>query len=326
MKPVVFLTGASGYVGRHVVSLLTSSGWAVRALTRRRDPAPAGKDLSWVTGDLADVDCFVRALEGCAAVVHCARANHDNATEWSTLDVEGTLALRAAAGQMGVQRFIHVSTISVYELPTDGLVDETGPYTTRDDAYSQSKVAIERALLAQTDGPELGILQPGCVYGSSGGWWTGTVLELMRRGMLLVPDHGRGIANLIHVQDLADAVRAALTVGRIDGRFIITDGRPITWAAFYDALEAEVGRPATVRRSTEECLTMAARLRDRGVLARLRRELGRRWTGSPPVFPAEDSALIQASSRAVFSPARAAAVLQFRPTRRLAQDRSTGSR
>lgn len=315
MKPVVFLTGASGYVGRHVVSSLTHAGWLVRALTRRVDSAPVSEHVVWVAGDLTNVEASARALEGCAAVVHCARAAHTDAVERSRLDVEGTLALWAAATQAGVQRFLHVSTISVYDLPADGIVDEAGPYTTHDDPYAQSKVAIERALLAQTGGPELAILQPGCVYGASGGWWTGTLPDLMRRGQLLVPNHGRGIANLIHVEDLAEAVRVAVTADAVGGRFIITDGRPITWAEFYDALEALVGHPATVRLSTDECLALAARLRDCGVLSRLSRVLGRRLTGQRPIFPADDFALIQASSRAVFTPARAAELLRFRAGR-----------
>lgn len=315
MKPVVFLTGASGYVGQQVVSSLTRAGWSVRALTRRPDTAPMSEDLSWVTGDLNDVDGFARALEGCAAVVHCARANHDDAVERSRLDVEGTLALWHVATQTGVRRFIHVSTISVYALPADGTIDETGPYTAHDDPYSQSKVAIERALLAQTGGPALGILQPGCVYGGKGGWWTGTLPDLMRRGTLLVPDYGRGIANLIHVEDLAGAVLAALTTEVISGRFIITDGRPIAWAEFYDVLEAVVGHAATVRVPTAEARVLAAQALDHRRIARVGRTLRRRLTGRPPVFGQDEHAITQATSRAVLSPARAAAVLGFRAER-----------
>jgi dihydroflavonol-4-reductase len=276
--------------------------------------------VSWVSGGLADVAGFARALEGCAALVHCARADHDDPSERSRLNVEGTLALWAAAQRAGVPKFMHLSTISVYELPVDGTVDERAPYTTRDDAYSQGKVAVERALMAQTGGPALGILQPGCVYGGSGGWWTGTLPDLMRRGMLLVPDYGRGIANLIHVEDLAGAVLAALAADRLNGRFIITDGHPITWAAFYDVLEVAVGHTATLRLSTDECLALARRLRRRDWLSRVQRELQRRVTGSRPVFPADDLALVQASSRAVFSPARAADALRFRAARTFGLD------
>jgi nucleoside-diphosphate-sugar epimerase len=310
----VFLTGGTGYVGRHVIDILTRAGWTARALTRRAG-AVQGEGVTPVLGDLTQVGSFASGLEGCTALVHCARASHEDSTERARQDVDGTLALWDAAQKAGLRRCIHVSTMSVYALPAEGTVDESSPYTTRGDAYAQSKVAIEQALLAQAGGPEFGILQPGCVYGASGGWWTGTLPDLMRRGTLLVPNHGRGIANLIHVEDLARAVLAALTVDTISGRFIITDGRPITWAEFYDVLETLVGHRATLRLSTDECLALAARLRDRRLLARLRRELGRRVTGSRPVFAAEDSALIQAASRAVFSPARAASALGFRAQR-----------
>ncbi len=315
MKPVVFLTGASGYVGRHVISLLTGEGWSVRALTRRPRAATVRGDVQWVAGDLANVDGFARALEGCAAVVHCARAIHDDAVERSRLDVGGTLALWDVATTTGVPRFIHVSTISVYDLPADGIVDETGTYTARVDAYSQSKVAIERALLGQTGGPQLGILQPGCVYGASGGWWTGTLPDLMRRGRVLVPDYGRGIANLIHVEDLAEAVRVAVTADAISGRLIITDDRPITWATFYDVLETVVGHTATVRVSAAEARALSAQALDRRLMARVRRAVVGRLTGRPPVFGQDDHAMTVAASRAVLSPARAASILGFRAAR-----------
>jgi nucleoside-diphosphate-sugar epimerase len=314
MSPIVFLTGGTGYVGRHVIDVLTTAGWTVRALTRRAR-AVQGEGVMPVVGDLTRVDSFARGLDGCTALVHCARASHEDSTERARQDVNGTLALWEAARQAGVRRCIHVSTMSVYALPAEGTVDETSPYTTSDDPYARSKVAIEQALLAQTHGPELGILQPGCVYGASGGWWTGTLPDLMRRGTLLVPDYGRGIANLIHVEDLAGAVLAALTVDTISGRFIITDGRPITWAEFYDVLEAVVGHSATLRVSTEEARVLAAQALDHRLLARVRRAVIRRLTGRPPVFGQDGHAITQAVSRAVLSPARAASVLGFRAQR-----------
>ena len=314
MTPTLFLTGGTGYVGRHVIEVMTPAGWAVRALTRRAE-AVEGEGVTPVVGDLTRVDTFARGLDGCTALVHCARASHEDSTGRARQDVDGTLALWEAARQAGVRRCIHVSTMSVYALPAEGTVDETSPYTTSDDPYARSKVAIEQALLAQTTGPELGILQPGCVYGASGGWWTGTLPDLMRRGTLLVPDYGRGIANLIHVEDLAGAVLAALTVETISGRFIITDGRPITWAEFYDVLEAVVGHLATLRVSTEEARILAARALDHRLLARVRRAVIRRLTGRPPVFRQDTHAITQATSRAVLSPARAAAVLGFRAQR-----------
>jgi len=314
MTPVVFLTGGSGYVGRHVIDVLTTAGWTVRALTRRAG-AVEGEGVRPIVGDLTRVNSFASGLAGCTALVHCARASHEDSTERARQDVEGTLALWEAARQAGVRRCVHVSTMSVYALPAEGTVDETSPYTTSDDPYARSKIAIEQALLSQTKGPELGILQPGCVYGARGGWWTGTLPDLMRRGRLIVPDHGRGIANLIHVEDLAGAVFAALTVDVISGRFIITDGRPIPWTEFYDVLETVVGHTATLRVSTAEARILAAQALDGRLVARVRRGVVRRLTGRPPLFGQDAHAITQATSRAVLSPVRAAAVLGFRAQR-----------
>jgi len=313
----VFVTGATGYVGRYVVAALTEAGWPVTVLSRQVSAAPVDPRVTHVVGDLGAVSAFAGTLTGCVAVVHCARSSDEDEATRTRQDVEGAHALWDAARSAGVPLFVHLSTISVYALPAAGLVTEDSPYTSSPDAYSQSKVAIERQLLATSDGPQVCILQPGCVYGGRGGWWSGALPEMMRRGTVLVPDYGRGIANLIHVEDMARAVLCALDAPAARGRFIITDGRPVPWADYYDVLEAMIGHTATLRVSTDDCRALAARLRDRSLFARLRRAVTRRVTGRRPIFPPSDSAITQAASHAIFSPARAAALLGFTAQRQL---------
>jgi nucleoside-diphosphate-sugar epimerase len=315
----VFVTGGTGYVGRRVVAALLAGGWHVRALTRRRGGRFGGHAQA-VIGDLADVSRWAPHLAVCEAVVHCARSTSPDAGQRGDEDVSHAAALWRAAREAGVRRFTCLSTISVYVRPDEGTIDESFPYTDADDPYAQSKVAIERALLAEPSGPELGILQPGCVYGAREGWWSGALLEMMRHGTLLVPDYGRGVANLIHVDDVAAAVLTAVTASAVSGRYIITDGRPVTWAQFYDALESGVGHRATLRLSTDACRAQAARLQDRRLGARMRRAFVRRLTRQRPIFPPSAAAIADAVSRSIFNPARAAAELGFRASRTFGVD------
>ena len=318
MSPAVFVTGATGYVGQRVVTALSGAGWHVTALSRQPARTPMGAGVRFVTGNLRTVSSYARELAGCAAVVHCARSNTPDEEQRAREDVEDSLALWKAAQAADVPRFIHLSTISVYAVPAEGLVTEDSPYTSLSDPYSQSKVRIEQQLLARTDGPQVCILQPGCVYGGRGGWWSGALPDMMRRGTVLLPDYGRGTANLIHVADMAHAVQLVVAAPAAAGRYIITDGRPVPWSEYYDLLEASIGQAATLRLSTDDCRALAAQLRNRSVLARLRRVVTRRLRGQRPVFPPTDHAITQAVSRAVFSPSRAEADFGFTAARRLA--------
>lgn len=153
MLPIVLVTGANGFVGRHVVSALTKAGWHVRRAQRTATVPTHDEDT--VTGlELAPTTDWTEALDGVQAVVHlAARAHrpisvqHRERELYFSINVDGTRHLARSAALAGVRHFIFLSSIAVNGSTTNGRQpfdenDSAGPTT----IYGHSKAAAEEAL------------------------------------------------------------------------------------------------------------------------------------------------------------------------------------
>jgi len=136
----IAVTGASGFVGRHLVARLEAGGHAVVPLSRG-----TGFDLA-----LPDPDALARALKGCDAVVHCAGINREIGTQtYDAVHVRGTQALVAAAQAAGVRR---ISVLSFLRARPDGPT-----------AYHRTKWAAEA--LVRESGIDSTVLKAGVIHG-----------------------------------------------------------------------------------------------------------------------------------------------------------------
>ncbi|MGW2962946.1 NAD-dependent epimerase/dehydratase family protein [Streptomyces sp. NPDC001220] len=252
----IAVTGASGFIGGRVVErLVLGTGAEVRALVRgygrvaRLSVLPQDR-LVFRTVDLDSPQSLSKALHGCDLVVHCAFGSQGEvADRWRTT-VDGTAQLLAAAKLAGVERLVHISTVDVYD--TAGLTrfDETAPALAEDPddrEYEQQKTAAERLVLAaHGDGPDIVVLQPGVVYGPWGGQWTTAQLTRPAAEFEELPVAGAGGAcNAVYVDDVADAVLAALAEPAAAGRkFLLNGPDEPDWGAFFDRLRDMRGLPA----------------------------------------------------------------------------------
>lgn len=139
------VTGASGYIGRHLSRALLEQGWEVRGLNRSgRPPGTAG--LEWVRGDLCRPAVSRRAVAGCRAIVHLAdlplAESGRNPAEAPRINVGGTLQVLEAARQAGVDRLIFASTGQVYGGQAR-LPNRETQLCRPDTAYAASKLAAE---------------------------------------------------------------------------------------------------------------------------------------------------------------------------------------
>src|SRR6476646_7799525 len=129
----VLVTGGSGFVGSHLASRLTAAGAQVRALVRKRGDHPGleSPNITQMEGDFVDPATARQACEGMAFVVHSAASIGSDLADARRVSAQGTAALAAAAREAGCQRFIQISTISVYDWSQGPSVfDETGPLKT----------------------------------------------------------------------------------------------------------------------------------------------------------------------------------------------------
>jgi len=304
-RDVIFVTGASGFVGRRVVKKLVSQNFAVRALVRQAPARSFDPSVEIVTGDLRRPDTLRAGLEGAAAIVHGALTDDRSA------DVQLSCGLFELGAQAGVRKFVHLSSIVIYGSPAEGIITEDTPPLPSPDAYSTTKLAIEKELIERRSIPEFCILRLGCVYGAGGGWWTDGLLRLMQRGRLIVVDGGSGIANLIHVDDVAAVVSVLLARSNAPLEiYNVTDGGQVTWSRYYSELEAVLGRPAISAMSASEAVEYGRKW----LAPSLARRVIRKLKGASFVHPLEETAVRAFTSRAVYSNDKLVADLGFRPS------------
>jgi nucleoside-diphosphate-sugar epimerase len=176
----VVLTGANGFIGRHLAEDLVGRGHPVTAVVRRSFPLPevlsSGAEAGTIRlcrGSLEDRESMVRAIAGAEVVVHLATGSHASEEAMQSSMVDGSVALAEACLEAGVSRFIYVSSIAALYLGRDGgaeVIDDQvppDPHPDRRDLYDRGKILTENALmrLFRERGLPLIIARPGIVLG-----------------------------------------------------------------------------------------------------------------------------------------------------------------
>lgn len=298
----VFITGGSGFIGRHVAGALQEQGYELRLLARRAPPG-AVSSPAVVLGDLTQPESYAPALQGVSTVIHAAL------TDGLSHDVEAARQLYRLSAQAGVRQFLHLSTISVYGNPPAGAITEETPPLPAPDAYSSTKLAIEEALRTPSGYPEVAILRLGCVYGPGGGWWTQGLLNMMASGKLILVNGGTGRANLIHVEDVGAIVLLLLARSNPACEiYNVTDGQPVPWSRYFAEIEKIFGQTATIAMSAAEAKEYGRKWLHPSLPRRVTRKLGL----TPAIHPLVGVAIDRFASHAVYSNEKASRVLGFR--------------
>ena len=244
------VTGASGFIGGHVVERLVGEGRPVRCLVRPTSDTTrlGGLDAELAVADLTSTESLARAVEGCRYVLHCAAMVSDWGTveEIREVNVAGTRNLLEASVGAGVERFVHLSTTDVYGYPGGSGVDETYPPGAFRNWYAQTKLEAEREVRRAEETTPLSvvILRPATVYGPRSDDVVGEMAAAIRGRHMVLVDGGRGNAGLTYVENLVDAAMLALEHDDAPGQaFNITDGLTVTWRQFVDDLAVGLGCP-----------------------------------------------------------------------------------
>jgi oxidoreductase len=242
------VTGASGFIGGHLVKRLVAEGHQVRCLVRATSDTSAVDelDVEIAVGDLTDERSLARATEGCRYVFHCGALVSDWATakEIASINVAGTRNLLEASVGASVQRFIHFSTTDVYGYPGGAAIDETHVPTRFRNWYAQTKLAAEAEVrrVEREHSLDAVILRPATVYGPRSTDVVGEIARAIRGGNMLLVDGGRAIAGLCYVDNLMDAAVLALRHDAARGQaFNASDGLDVTWKEFTDGLATGLG-------------------------------------------------------------------------------------
>jgi nucleoside-diphosphate-sugar epimerase len=253
MKERVFVTGATGMVGFHVVKHLLSAGYEVVAAARSQSKAadllalaPQGQ-LTIAHLDLLETENLAEFMQGCPAVVHCAGAvdPHAKRADIMRTNVDGTRNALNAAIKAGGKQFIHVSSLSVITGQDDQFnVDESAPLRYCGEAYADSKVDSEKVVQEHASQIGTTILRPGFIYGPGERAWMQRLLTNLKNGKVMLIDGGTRQTNVIYVNNLAKAVELSLLNSKSYGQvYNLTDEKTPTKKELFDTMCDAMGYP-----------------------------------------------------------------------------------
>ena len=231
MRGPVLVTGANGFLGRHLVAELRRRGQPVRALLRPGTPAPfdaADAGISYHFADITRPDQLAGSATGCAAIIHAAALASVNPARdpavWAA-NVTGTEAVLREARRAAVGRLVYVGTANVFGFGTKRHPgDETRPYAGRRyglDYMDSKHAATDRVLAAvQREQVPAVLVHPTFMLGPDDAKPTSNALLLeLYHGRL--PGYPPGGKNYVHVRDVAIATVNALTIGRVGESYIL---------------------------------------------------------------------------------------------------------
>lgn len=244
----VLVTGAGGFIGRHLVERLRERSDQVRVLTRRPHRWP--DDVQVASADLSVAQLPPGALDGIDLVLHLAGKAHDAQESLSRDDhhavtVQGTNRLLEAAVRSRVKAIVFVSSLAVYG-PTDGgPIDEQAPCRPTTN-YGRAKLMAEGLILqwGEATGGHAAIVRPAMVYGPGCPGNLPRMIRAIQGGWFPpIPETGAR-RSVLHVDGAVDGILAVARHPAARGQaFNVADERAYTAREMYVSILSALGRP-----------------------------------------------------------------------------------
>jgi len=244
------VTGATGFLGSHIVRKLAGRGDKVRILLRQSSKTVNidGIDVEKVYGDVTDMESVRKAMEGCDTLYHAAGIVSFKQADYKKMEavnVGGTYNVFTAAMEAGVKKAVYTSSIAAIGLkPGKEISDENTPFDLKgtDIEYILSKYRAEQEALRFVEkGLPLVIVNPSLVIGAGDVYvsTTGIILWYCKRRL---PGYTDGGINLVDAEDVAEGHLLAAEKGRIGEKYILSN-RNITIKELFEVMEKVTGIP-----------------------------------------------------------------------------------
>lgn len=245
----VLVTGATGFIGRHLVERLTNEGHHVRAFVRPKTDStwldPFGVEV--VRGDLGDASAVERAAGKRRIIYHLAATTESTGLlsrrDVQVANIQGAENVALAAVRAGVDRLVFCSSVAVYgRIAKDHLIDEHTE-TNPDSPYGESKVLGEQVVLSarRHDGLPVVVARISTVWGPGTTSWLGLFRSIASGHFRLI---GKG-TNYHHIADVSDVVEGLLLCGSVKGiegrTYILAGSESVQLRGLVEMIGEEVG-------------------------------------------------------------------------------------
>lgn len=251
----ILLTGSSGFVGRAILKYAQESGFNIRPVFRTMSDVSVHTNAVFVQDLNARTD-WALALKDVKVVIHVAsipfkqrKETLDMLNNYRKINVDGTLNLARQAAEVGVRRFIFISSIKVngentrvgYPFTADGEIDPQGAY-----ALSKSEAELQLKQVANETGMELTIIRPPMIYGPGVKGNMFLLVRCIRKGLPLpLASVTKNRRSLVSIDNLVDLIVVCINHPKAANQtFLISDGEDLSTSVLLKKIGNALGKPA----------------------------------------------------------------------------------
>lgn len=239
----VAITGANGFLGRHILNELVERNEEVKVLVRSAGSINTkGSNIEIITGDFTKIEDASRLLDGCEALIHVAGLTSMHwldSDEFFRVNTKSTTQLVDLCRQKNIKRLVYVSTVNTIGYGTaEHAATETAPihYPFTESWYAKSKKAAEELVeaFAQEEGNHVILIHPAFLIGDTDpATSSGKMIRMgYRKRLLVVPGGGK---NFVGVEAVAQVCCNALHAG-VNGTHYIAGGENLSFKSFFELL------------------------------------------------------------------------------------------
>jgi nucleoside-diphosphate-sugar epimerase len=249
MNKTVLVTGASGFIGSHLVKRCLRDGYRVKVLVRKGNaciPSLRSSGVEVIEGDVRDAGAVDAAVRGCDLVLHAAALTSDWGAiqDFIDINVGGTRKVCDAALKHGVGRLVHVSSFECFDHHLLSRIDEQTPYMTRKQSYPDTKIGgTNEVWAAMKRGLPATILYPVWVYGPGDRTLFPILADAIRKRQAFFWSRNAPMS-MVYIDNLVDlAMLAATSAEAVGEAFMVADGEAITFEEVCQRVAGAIGSP-----------------------------------------------------------------------------------
>lgn len=286
---MIFVTGASGLVGSHLIKSLLAKGKKVVAIYRHTIPTFQGaENVQWILGDILDVVSLEKAMQGVTHVYHCAAivsfAPKDQ-QKMLIANQQGTANVVNVCLDHKIQKLVYVSSVAALgRIRIGAPIDETMHWTaeTSNSEYGKTKYLAEMEVWrGMAEGLNVAIVNPVIILGA--GDWTKGSSGIFKSAYEAFPWYTTGVSGFVDVMDVVDIMQLLMESNISAERFIVS-AENVQYQAIFSLIAQAFNKRPPYRRVTPLLTAIVWRLEAiKGLI-----------TGKSPLLTKETAATAQA--------------------------------